>query len=55
MEELASHGYIVYSVAHTYDGPEGVFPNGDPIPEDDKLWEGARWSRRSQAARLSIR
>ncbi|MEC7605799.1 MAG: hypothetical protein VYD68_04510 [Pseudomonadota bacterium] len=41
MEELASHGYIVYSVGHTYDGPEGVFPNGDPIPEDDKLWEEA--------------
>ena len=38
MEELASHGYIVYSVSHAYDGVDGLFPNGDPIPADDKLW-----------------
>ena len=29
MEELASHGYIVYSVQHTYESQPTVFPNGD--------------------------
>ncbi len=29
MEELASHGYIVYSAQHTYDSSPVVFPNGD--------------------------
>ena len=37
MEELASHGYVVYAVSHTYDNADGVFPNGDLIPRDDNL------------------
>jgi len=32
MEELASHGYVVYSVQHTYDSSPTVFPNGDIAP-----------------------
>ena len=39
MEELASHGYIVYSVSHTYDNSDGLFPNGDPIPVDNNLFQ----------------
>lgn len=31
MEELASNGYIVYSIQHTYEALPTVFPNGDVI------------------------
>lgn len=31
MEHLASHGYVVFSVAHTYDAAPVIFPNGDVI------------------------
>ncbi|MCC7266915.1 MAG: hypothetical protein IT546_06200, partial [Caulobacteraceae bacterium] len=34
MEELASHGYVVFSLQHTYDASATVFPNGD-VTEDD--------------------
>jgi predicted dienelactone hydrolase len=39
MEELASHGYIVYSIQHTYDSAATVFPNGDVVDPDPKLME----------------
>lgn len=39
MEELASHGYVVYSVSHTYDTSDGFFANGDPIPRDHNRWQ----------------
>ena len=32
MEELASHGYVVYSVQHSYTSAATIFPNGDVIP-----------------------
>ncbi len=47
MEHLASHGYMVFSVAHTYDAAPVVFPNGDVIalpeatPLDDEPSEEA--------------
>lgn len=34
MEELASHGYIVCSIAHTYQAQVTVFPDGRTIPAD---------------------
>lgn len=37
MEELASHGYIVYSIQHTYDSAATVFPNGDVVETDPGL------------------
>ena len=37
MEELASHGYIVFSIQHTYDSSPAVFPNGDVAPMDPAL------------------
>ncbi len=37
MEELASHGYVVYSVQHTHDSSPVVFPNGDVAPMDPAL------------------
>ena len=37
LEELASHGYIVYSVQHTYDSSPVAFPNGDVVGMDPAL------------------
>jgi len=37
MEELASHGYIVCSIAHTYHAQATVFPDGRVIPVDLSL------------------
>jgi len=37
MEELASHGYVIYSVQHSYDASPTVFPNGDVIGMDPAL------------------
>jgi predicted dienelactone hydrolase len=37
MEELASHGYIVCSIAHTYQAIIAVFPNGRVVPADSAL------------------
>jgi len=34
MEELASHGYIVCSIAHTYQAQATVFPDGHIVPVD---------------------
>ena len=42
MEELASHGYIVYSVQHTYDASPTVFPNGDVAELDPAIFEEAQ-------------
>lgn len=54
MEELASHGYIAYSIQHTYDSSDTVFPNGDVAPMDPKLMEtmASEASRPSQAEAL---
>jgi len=37
MEELASHGYIVFSIAHTYHAIATVFPDGRVVPADSVL------------------
>lgn len=37
MEHLASHGYIVFSVQHTYDSSDTVFPSGEVAPADPAL------------------
>ncbi|MDP3492402.1 MAG: hypothetical protein Q8R82_04765 [Hyphomonadaceae bacterium] len=42
MEELASHGYVVFSVQHTSDSSATLFENGDVIPFDPELNELAR-------------
>ncbi|MBL8268074.1 hypothetical protein, partial [Steroidobacter sp.] len=41
MEDLASHGYVVYSVQHTYDSSATVFPNGEVAPMDPALVDQA--------------
>ncbi len=37
MEELASYGYVVYSVQHTYESAATVFPNGDIVKPDSNI------------------
>ncbi len=37
METLASHGYVVYSVQHTYDSSPVLFPDGTVAPMDPEL------------------
>ncbi len=37
MEDLASHGYVVFSVQHTYDSGATLFPNGDVAPVDPNM------------------
>ena len=39
MEELASRGYLVYSVQHSLDSIDTILPNGDVIPTYPKLIE----------------
>lgn len=38
MEDLASHGYIVAAMTHTYDGFLTLFPDGSYIAFDSKRW-----------------
>ena len=42
MEELASHGYIVFSVQHPFDSLPTVFPNGDVIDSSQEIVEAAQ-------------
>lgn len=42
MEHLASHGYIVFSVQHTYDSSDTVFPSGVVAPADPALAQMAK-------------
>ncbi len=42
MEELASHGYLIFSVQHTYDSSPVLFPNGDVVDMDPSLIEEMR-------------
>jgi hypothetical protein len=36
LEDLASHGYIVAAISHTYDAMVTVFPGGRHINYDEK-------------------
>lgn len=40
IEEIASHGYIVVGINHTYDAPVTVFPDGRVISASQKFMEG---------------
>ncbi|MFR0690377.1 hypothetical protein ACLUTX_13335 [Enterobacterales bacterium AE_CKDN230030158-1A_HGKHYDSX7] len=42
MEELASHGYAVYSVQHTGDASPTLFPTGEVAPTDPALQDHLR-------------
>lgn len=50
MEHMASHGYIVFSVQHTYDSSPTVFPDGDVAPIDPALAEMAKASSDAEKA-----
>ena len=38
LEDLASHGYLVAAIEHTYDTPAVIFPDGRVVPFDKDLW-----------------
>jgi hypothetical protein len=38
LEDLASHGYVVAAITHSYDGFAAVFPDGSHIEYDEKRW-----------------
>ncbi|MGD1954547.1 MAG: hypothetical protein ACFBZ9_04780 [Sphingomonadales bacterium] len=38
MEDLASHGYIIYAIQHTRDSSTTVFPNGDVVDMDPRIF-----------------
>ncbi|MBV9769017.1 MAG: hypothetical protein JOZ32_05555 [Bryobacterales bacterium] len=38
LEDLASHGYVVAAISHTYDAFAVVFPDGTNIISSDKRW-----------------
>ena len=50
MEDLASHGYVVFSVQHPYDSSATVYPNGDVAPADPGLFEMAAAAKRGDPA-----
>jgi hypothetical protein len=41
LEDLASHGYVVAAISHTYDAFVTVFPDGSHINYDEKRWPAA--------------
>ena len=41
MEELASHGYIVFSINHTYESMSTVFPDGRIILADPRVFDAS--------------
>jgi len=38
LEDLASHGYVVAAITHTYDGFLTIFPDGSSVAYDNKRW-----------------
>jgi pimeloyl-ACP methyl ester carboxylesterase len=38
LEDLASHGYVVAAITHTYDAFVTVFPDGSHVAYDGKRW-----------------
>lgn len=55
MEDLASHGYVVFSVQHTSDSSATLFLNGDVIPFDPGINEAARNTPDEGANRPQVR
>ncbi len=39
MEELASHGYVVFSISHTYESVVTIYPDGRVVPYDRVSWK----------------
>ena len=38
MEDLASHGYVVAAMTHSYDGFLTIFPDGTSLRSDERRW-----------------
>ncbi len=41
LEDLASHGYVVFAVDHPHDAFCVVFPDGRAVPFDQAQWDAA--------------
>jgi predicted dienelactone hydrolase len=52
MEDLASHGYVVFSVQHTFDASPTVFPNGDVAEVDPELREMSKAQAKPTRAQI---
>ncbi|MFB0551991.1 MAG: hypothetical protein ACETWQ_01650 [Phycisphaerae bacterium] len=55
MEELASHGYIIFSVGHTYEDAVTVFPDGRIIPADSTQLEYSAVKKPGWVLNFSVR
>ncbi len=42
LEDLASHGYIIFSIEHPYDAYAVAFPDGRVVPFASEKWDEAR-------------
>jgi dienelactone hydrolase len=63
VEDLASHGYVVVGINHTYDAPVTVFEDGSVVPVSQRFMEGLNsrsismqesFGFRSQAANIKL-
>jgi len=50
LEDLASHGYVVAAIAHTYETMATVFPDGRAVPFASEPWEASRTTEESSMA-----
>jgi hypothetical protein len=50
MEDLASNGYAIATIDHTYDSPLVVFPDGRMIPSAQQRWQQAQSTQGGMAA-----
>jgi predicted dienelactone hydrolase len=48
MEELASHGFIIFSIGHTYESAALAFPQGRVVPISEKRLETVTRSAKSE-------
>jgi predicted dienelactone hydrolase len=54
MEELASRGYAVFSISHSYDAAATVFPDGRVIPLDPGIIRGFGAAAAPEAAKKTM-
>lgn len=54
MEELASNGYLVWSIQHSGDASDTVMPNGDVVPLDPELLKPNEGAERGDPMRAIL-
>lgn len=53
-EDLASHGFVVVAIEHTYDAFVSVFPDGRVIDYEDNNWESKKGEVHAAYTRLRV-